>query len=274
MGAWAADFRQKLYECIDSDLASFTRESNLCKAFAVLPAGIIRYIMEFGVKSGHNDTTIGNSIINAAIAFAAMRRLGLLGSILVAGDDLLIAVQSDFDLKALMDCEREFGIVPEAGKFTGPSHVTFCSGIFLGAGNVYVPNPSRLFARLWWGVKPVGDEAAYQRGVARGLLPTCKHVPIVRLLLSRFDSEGAAGQSDKGYKFRLTEYDLGGVDYASFVERYGLSETAVRDCERWLETLPAEPLLLVHPVLERMAEVDFEPVETRHRFWPDLGPHH
>jgi hypothetical protein len=272
LGEMCANFRCRLYAVIDERLAQFARDGNCVSAYGVLPDGIVRYLMEYGVKSGHNDTTLGNSIVNAAIAMAVMKQLGLRGSIIVAGDDLLIAVRSDFDLAAYIAAERAYGIVPEAGKFYSHKHVTFCSGIFLGDSCAYLPTPGRLLKRLWWTTKPPHQTTAYLRGVARGLWPSCHDVPIVRVLLSKFDSAGAAGQTDKGFQYIGVEHDLGDAALAAFAERYDVPVSDVVACEAWLRTLPAEPLILVHPLLERISIVDETDITERAALWPGSGP--
>lgn len=271
MGPWAAHFRHELYDLIDSELRKFAEAGDCIKGFGAFKAGLVRYLMEYGVKSGHYDTTLGNSIINAAIAHAVMLRLGLKGSIIVAGDDLVIAMRSDFDLDEFMRCERQYGIEPEAGKFFSPAHVTYCSGIFVGEDCLYVPTPGRLFQRLWWAVRPPAALEAYKRGVAKGLLPACHDLPVLRIFLSKFDTDGIVGRSDKGYQFIGVDQDLGGVDYLSFSRRYGISEHDLRECEAWLEQLPNTPLLLVHPVLDRIVEVDTVDITQRAAMWPRLG---
>lgn len=274
MGPMAAAFRQRLYKIVDPELAAFAELGNEVDGFGVLPDGVVRYRMCYGVKSGHNDTTLGNSILNAAIAMATMRRLGMRGSIIVAGDDLLIACHGDFDLDAYIRAERDYGIVPEAAKFSSPNDVTFCSGMFFGPTCAYVPIPGRLLKRLWWTTKPPHAVEAYRRGVARGLMPACHDIPIVRQFLAKFDSDGAAGVSDKGYKYIGVHHNLGADTIKVFAARYGVDPDAVRECEEWLRGLPAAPLLLVHPLFDRIFEVDEASIESREKIMhPVRGDH-
>jgi len=120
-----------------------------------------RYRLDGTVKSGHNDTTSGNSIINLLVAASAARSLGLSCRILATGDDLIMEVRRDPGLvlatlcARLMSAERAYGIVPEARLFSSIHDVTFVSGRWLAHGAEYrfVPLAGRLLARLWWTVK-------------------------------------------------------------------------------------------------------------------------
>jgi hypothetical protein len=266
MGRMAAEFKRALYSLCDPRLSDFVESCEKVKAFMCLPAGIFRYVVEYTVKSGHNDTTLGNNIINAAITFAVFKRLGVPCSILVAGDDLLVACYGDVDCGVVMEMEREYGIVPEARVFDHPWQTSFISGIFMDDKDewYFTPTPGRLLHRLWWTANPPAakDVDAYRRGVALGLLPTCGSIPIIRVLLRKFEGSGRVGKSDKGYTFRSSEY--GAVDFVEAMSRrYGLSPRDILECESWMESLPAEPLMLVHPVLDRMLEVDEADIDVR-----------
>jgi len=260
-------FRQDVYRIFDPELAQFANDCDKVKGFAVFPGGLLRYSMEYTVKSGHNDTTLGNSLVNAAIAYAALKRLGLSASILVAGDDLLVALYDPCTVDVLVAAEREYGITPEARVFESFEHVTFISGMWLGDGEKigFVPLPGRLFARLWWTVAPPSHKKSqmYMRGVARGLLPVAGTIPLVRVLLRTFDTHGDAISSDKGKQFQGSKFDFGPGVWSSFERRYGLTTEELMDCESWLRGLPREALILKHHVLDRMAEVDLADVQDR-----------
>jgi hypothetical protein len=273
MQAPHADFRAEVYGAFDPELAAFARSCNIVKGMGVFPGRLLRYAMEYTVKSGHNDTTLGNSLINAAIAYASLNDLGIPGSVLVAGDDLIVACYSNVDCETLMNVEAGYGIQPEARVFTDYRHTTFISGMWISDGERigFVPIPGRLFARLWWTVKPPGKKSLdmYKRGVARGLLTSCGTLPIVRILLRAFDSRGKSITSSKGLVYKDAKYDFGEGIWYSLSLRYALPEIVLRDFEAWLGALPAEPLILVHPVLTRIAEVDLSDISERGRgFWP------
>jgi hypothetical protein len=105
--------------------------------------------------------------------------------------------------------------------------------------------------------------AAYQRGVALGLMPVCGTLPVVRVLLRKFATPGDSLATMKGYAFRAQDVDWADSIWQTLADRYCLPVFALRECEEWLESLPAEPLLLRHPVLDRMVEVDNASLEDR-----------
>jgi len=262
-----AKFRQSIYRAFDAELGDFASSCDKVKGFAVFPGGPLRYKMDYTVKSGHNDTTLGNSLVNAAIAYAAFKRLGLRASILVTGDDLLVAAYDPLQVDTVSTIEAEYGIQPEARVFDDYEQVTFVSGMWISDGTTmgFVPLPGRLFARLWWSVKPPGakNTQPYLRGVSRGLQPVAGTLPLVRVLLAKFDSAGVGARSDKGLQFRGSDFRFGIDIWRAFERRYGLSTDEMMDCEEWLKSLPAKPLLLKHPVLDRLMEVDLADISDR-----------
>jgi len=255
-----SEFKCSLWSHVDEDLTDFIEACLDVKAFGVFAEGLLRYKIKATVKSGHNDTSSGNGFINAAIAYQAFKRLGLKCSIIVAGDDLLVAVYSDFDLVKVMEEESSLGIVPVARKFVSPADVSFISGVWLKNAEeyVFVPKIGRLIKRLWWTTNAPGRKtrAAYVRGVARGLLATCGGIPIIRKFLLKFDSKGEALMTNRYWEYRVKPVVWSEDIWVHMAVRYGVSEQDLRDCEAWLDTLPAEPLLLVHPVLDAIMRVD------------------
>jgi hypothetical protein len=262
-----AEFRQALYGLFDPELALFAKSCDKVKGFAVFPGGLLRYSMDYTVKSGHNDTTLGNSIVNAAIAYAAFLRMGVRASILVAGDDLLVAAYAPVDCKVATQLEAEYGITPEARVFDSYEDVTFISGMWMSdRGRIgFMPLPGRLFARLWWTVSPPSPRKLepYRRGVARGLLPSTHSVPLVRVLLESFDSTGSAIASNKGRQYHDCHFELGTGAWRAMEKRYGITAAEIFECEEYLRSLPREPLLLKHPVLDKLMEVDLADIDTR-----------
>jgi hypothetical protein len=262
-----ADFKTALYAMLDTELADFARKCSVVNGIALVPNETIKYTMSYTVQSGQNDTTLGNSIVNAAIAYAAFKRLGLRGSILVAGDDLLVAGYEPLPGAAIAAAEAEYGITPEARVFEQYKHVTFISGAWFNDGEqmAFLPLPGRLFARLWWTVNPPSKKKTpnYMRGVARGLLPCMATFPVVGTMLKRFDSEGAALDPAKHRVCNETYYAFGRGMYEFVAEKYGITVGELEDLERYLESLPVEPLLLVHPVIDRLMEVDLADIDDR-----------
>jgi hypothetical protein len=218
------------------------------------------YSVSETVQSGHNDTTSGNGFINAGITVEAFSACDIECSIIVAGDDCLVAVYHEYDDDLITRLEAEMGVIPVARKFSSPADVSFISGVWLLNGKrwQFVPKLGRIIARLWWTVNPPGKRtrSAYIRGVARGLLPSCGNLPIVRQFLLKFDTDGEALMTNRYWEYRVKPIEWDESVRRHIAVRYGVSERELAECESFLSRLPAEPLLIVHPVLDRIMEVD------------------
>lgn len=185
------------------------------------------------VKSGHNDTTSGNSLINALISAAVCHELGVGARIIVMGDDMLAAIskRADFD-----SAEARYGIVPESRVFERITDCTFVSSCFVDTarGARFTPLTGRLLARLWWTTKRVSHKSVrdYRYGVALGLASACGGNPFARALgaaaLRHVPVNMRAVQAaldEWKYKTRADEQD----DLtAGIAERYGWSVEQLR----------------------------------------------
>jgi len=141
-----------------------------------------RYTLNGTVKSGHNDTTSGNTLVNLIVVANAMSDLGFRGRCIATGDDLLVqldpssigAAGSAADACAsLLRREGTYGIKPEARWFNDLEDATFVSGRWVrdGVRHRFLPLMGRLAARLWWTVKPPSEKklGAYRYGVASAI---------------------------------------------------------------------------------------------------------
>jgi len=269
MSAPHAEFRCAMYRCVDPALAEFAESCIDVSCYYRSPgrvrARLFKYKVKGTVKSGHNDTTLGNSLVNAAIAVSVFNRLGIACSIMVAGDDLIVAVYGDFDIALVMSMESEMGIRPEARKFTCPEDTSFISGTFVEVptGFVFIPKPGKLLAKLWWTVNPPSRRhvVAYRRGVALGLMPTCRIVPVVREFLRPFATRGETIYSSRGYKYHgvyAPDADLA----PWFHRRYDTNALEVASLENMIRDAPPDAYI-VHPLLERMVAVDLCDIHQR-----------
>lgn len=264
-----AALRTAMYAVVDAALAAFARRCVRVKVVykdaSRRRARYLRYSLLSTVKSGHNDTTLGNSLVNAAIALAVLEELGVRGSILVAGDDLLIALYDWAPPARLLAMEEAFGIKPEARMFADPEDVSFTSGIFVRNGQKFefVPKPGRLLAKLWWTVTPFSPahQAAYRRGVALGLMPSCGDIPIVRSFLRPFANEGPVLMSNRGYKYRTV--GVTGDFEPWFCRRYSTTPAEIFAVESALTRFAGQSVFIVHPLLERIIQVDAADIDRR-----------
>jgi len=257
-----ARLRVRMYREVDPALADFAaacvRVVVTYKDAGRRRSRVLKYKLDSTVKSGHNDTTLGNSLINAAIILAVLEELCIRGSILVAGDDLVVALYDRVALDVLIAAESRFGIRPVARIFDDPEDVSFTSGIFVRhpAGFHFIPKPGKLLAKLWWTVTPVAvrHRRAYSRGVAYGLLPTCRDIPVVRAFLDPFECASASVALGRGYRYRGVgvSHDFMGW----FCRRYSTYPDQVLRLEVDLRARAGQAVFVSHPLLERMILVD------------------
>lgn len=263
------DLKNQLYGVAGQRFLDYVNEQFKVLGTARTPGGTFAYELDGTTKSGHNDTTTGNSIVNAAIAYEAMVTMRLTGRIIVAGDDLLVAVEGDFDEDEFADIERGFGIEPEYAKFKSWSDVSFISGIWMPGrtGFVFCPKPGRLLPRLFWTTKSVSRKKvrAWRHSVASGLRPTCGNLPIIGAWLGKNDPGGTAVEHGKDFHiYRDVHHEVDRHTLEQyFSSRYRVTVEELRECEEWIRNIPIERGLVRHPVLERMADVDNADVDKR-----------
>lgn len=235
------------------------------------PRGVLKYKLRATVKSGHNDTTLGNSLVNAGIAFEAMVALRLQGDIIVAGDDLLVVVDGDFDDIRFSAVESDCGIRPEYRKFDNVADVSFVSGVWfkLPSGCVFCPKPGRLLARLFWTVRPppAKKRQLYLNAVVSGLLPTCHDVPVIADFLRAHFTVGipdVAYVTDKFHWMWSVEQDYNKSDlFEAFCSRYQFHYAEIVDCVALIRSVAGRVGMLSHPVLDRIMEVDLADLADR-----------
>lgn len=269
-------FKRYVYKLMNMD-PSF--ESFVNKSFKVRgtssvkgsQSGVLDYSLFGTVKSGQNDTTLGNGLVNIAIAFEACVALGLKADIIVTGDDLIVVVEGDFDEHKLANVEKQYGIVPEYRKFDEPWQIEFASGVFISdaiLGQVYVPKPGRLLARLFWTVRPPSRKRHrdYVHSVVCGQIPLCGSIPIIGDFLKYNDLGGNLINVSK--KERLSTHVH--FDNASIMnwlfQRYGLYQTDVEELQMLMKVSAGKPVLIKSHLLDRILSVDLCKLPDRFLF--------
>lgn len=264
--------RLAAYDVAGQDFLGFVRAGFSVRARD--PRGAFRYTLEGTVKSGHNDTTLGNSLVNAVIAAIGLLDMRLRGDIIVAGDDLLTVVEGDFDEHALAGVEAACGIKPEYRKFSSPCDVSFISGIWfpLPAGQwLFTPKPGRLLSRLFWTVHPPADKRAaeYRNGIVAGLRGTCGAMPVVGAFLEAHVDATRGSTPNPAWEHRSCLVVESGFFYTrndvfpAFLKRYGLSAEDVDSAEALLRDSAGRTGIVSHPVFDRLMDVDCSDLHDR-----------
>lgn len=266
MGPNQARWRLSLIRMAHSALADKLADGVNVSGFGVFKEGFLAYSVDATVKSGHNDTSLGNSLVNALISVDACVNAKVAASVLVTGDDAIVAIYTRVvNVGEMTSHEVGLGIVPEARVFTSPFSVSFISGVWYPNGNDFVfgPKIGRLLAKLWWTVVPPSPSklAMFRHSVANGLWGTVCGIPILRAWVGGWGWTRETVTRRSVYnKVSITWKE----DLLGFIAlKYGLSGAAIVDCEDWLYSLERKPMLLVHPVITRMMEVDLADVAER-----------
>lgn len=267
MGEKHQRVKNTAYQCAGNDYVDFARHATIVKGFGKFKnAGILKYKLRYTTKSGHNDTTLGNNLVNAAVTWTAFN--GLTCDILIAGDDLLVVVEGDFDEHKIAEEERRCGIKPEYRKFLDVEDTSYISGLFARTpqGYKFIAKPGRLLNLLFWTVHPPSMRPrvlrGYQRGVAKGVMPTMGCVPVVGSWLAKIGDEGFTIK-DRSRR----SYTYGSVVQADFTgwfhRRYGLSVTEVEELEHILTTHATDRVIVKHPNLDLIIRRDADDIADR-----------
>lgn len=264
------EFKMWCYRFADAEILRAIDEG-----FEVSGCGIYRkgytstrlaYTLRGTTKSGHNDTTIGNSLVNAAIAYEAMVRLNLKGDIIVAGDDLLVVVDGDFDADLLAAEESKLGITPEYAKFTHYLDVSFISGIwFKNSDNkfTFTPKPGRLLRKLFWTVNPPTKKKldTYMRSIVVGVRSVVGDMPIINTFLDVH--EPASGEvKTSQYTHLIGTLGPGNIS-EDFKYKYSITDSEILSAEEFLRANRGRVGLIVHPVIDRIVAIDMADVHER-----------
>jgi len=207
-----------LYGMCDKALARHTLKGVDCRGVHQGANGRIEYETDGTVKSGHWDTSVGNSILNIEIAVQAILLLPLrlrpkMVRALVMGDDYLAWLYFDHDVdpvalrQALDDIEKGLGISPKRGIFADLIHASFISLTFYRTmSGTYCPLPKvgRMFSKLFWTVTPLAgrDPARLASGVAHHFYPLYKTWPPMRDFLRHHMQVAPIDCHDVFYQFQ------------------------------------------------------------------------
>jgi hypothetical protein len=265
--------KRHVYKTMNTDprFHSFVESSFKVKGVSATKksqVGHLSYQLNGTVKSGHNDTTLGNGIVNLAIAYEACVELGLKADIIVTGDDLIVVVEGDFDEHKMADIERQHGIVPEYRKFDQPWQIEFASGVFVAdvnLGQVYIPKIGRLLARLFWTVKPPSKKKRkdYIHSVVCGQIPLMGSIPVIGDFLRSNDLGGNLIVISG--KQRLTEsvvFDSNSI-HDWFFMRYGLHHKDIEDLSSLVVESSGHPCFVKSAFADAIMRVDLAKLPDR-----------
>lgn len=230
----------------------------------------VYYKTNDGTGSGRANTTIKNSIINAAIACTALTDHTQF-KIAVNGDDSLIVgdrtyLESNF--MNLTDYATELGFEPVA-RFTIHTHeVDYCSKIPYPAIHpltkqpciVFGPKLGKLLHKIGWNLDKQGVKSQPQ--VMRELMKSAKHIPFIyefaRKVNSRLSNRKFKHVDDPSYWDTDLAYDPDPAVWPLLLEpRYGATRQLLQEFLDVLDTMDDQPLQVIQfPAILRWCEID------------------
>jgi hypothetical protein len=233
------------------------------------------YVLDGTTKSGHNDTSSRNSLVNALITIACLRELGIRAArVIVIGDDQLCVLKQDVDIERLMQLETDCGIEPVAAKFRGEaiSRVEFASDAFAPAivdgvhQYLAIPKLGKQWAKLFWTHRAVPEKLIndYRYSVALGLASLVGRAkPYVTLLRSALELKGRVINTGK-WEYRINNRVEFGPDFDDWLfQRYGVSTAEFDELDETVRSISSDAYLLRHPVLDKIMSVDLADAEDR-----------
>lgn len=251
-----------VYAKIDQTLGEHARSGIKCTGVVCIKKqGTLKYEVDGTTKSGHRDTSSGNSADNMECAVSAVESLPdfLYESIeevegLVMGDDLWLAfllkwpVDTDAFLSAMVAGDQACGIEPEARIFTNVLDTSFISMSFYPAvdGTIIAgPKVGRMLSGLYWTHQPVHPKLhqKYITAVSQVFLHLFGDCPLVGRLLRqhinrRLIATAFLEDFDKKQAYWASQFVTEGhVDWDQyFTMRYGLLPGWHKPAERAMRT--------------------------------------
>lgn len=265
-----------LAQMCDERLAAFMAAAVHSRGWIRSKGGTtIEYSSTYTTKSGHNDTTSSNTLINAVITGNAMLRVGVKGYVIVAGDDMLMAItdmggkSSEQVKRELMEAERRQGITPKAIILGDIGAAGFVSACFLKTpkGRRACPLLARQLTKLWSTTTRMPDKAVerYKDGVGCCFRPF-RNVPIIGPLFQGYGRDAGfvpPGDRDFGSGRWFDSTDI--VEdreqgfqalESRYVDQLGVTSGELRALDEFIMTLPPGPAACSHPVANRLIKLD------------------
>jgi hypothetical protein len=212
---------------------------DVCKGTA---RGGTRYSVPYTMQSGMPDTSVGDTIVNAAMKYY-IHGVGRPWICIACGDDsVTVTLESEVTrlggVQGLTTSYSAMGMDVEVLLRSEPLDVGFCSSRFYPHKGSYVlmPKPGRLLSKIGWDMKDrsVSNQYAWARGVGKTLEWYGQIDPLMGALGKCFLRSCGLGkiiQERQEYKIQLAhehDTDWRGVSLY-YAHHYGMSPGQVRD---------------------------------------------
>jgi hypothetical protein len=239
--------------------------------------GKIKYKCEGTRKSGDQNTSVGNTIINGVVnLYLVCQALDISDPTLVPmrgvflGDDgymLMKRHDADRVMQIAQDYYCSLGLKAKCRRVL-LHEAEFCSSIFVPTQDGYIltPKPGRLMAKLFYSQKRLKPtkQAAWARGNVLGLINDVAHVPwlnvVFRHVLECTADVNALYDRQKLHQHRFyaeRQHRPCGSSFEYYANRYGVERWLIEDfCSWYGDRKPVWQCFLSHPLLRIVHEVD------------------
>lgn len=171
-----------------------------------------KYSIPYTMQSGWPDTSVGDTLVNAAMKHS-IHGSGKLWVAIICGDDsVTVTTKRELErlggIDAIIRAYADFGMEVEAKVSIDPLDVEFCSGRFYPAGETMVlfPKPGRILSKMCWDQKlrSPKQRELWLRGITATLENFGRIDPLLGALgarLRRFVGEGEE-KYDDGWEYK------------------------------------------------------------------------
>lgn len=255
----------------------------ICYTKGYMPKGVV-YEVPATRKSGFQDTTLGNTILNGVSQLMAMCHI--LKSdleqlqfypirMIVLGDDMYMLTTKQIANEFASSNYLENLGWDVKKKVCEPYEATFCSSVFMPSeqGTILTGLPGRMFAKTFCKMNRLHNkhqQKYYCNVVAKGIICDNSHNPLVHGFLNRLISLTQVSKPKhtgfmKDWFYRHT-IDSAGIElrptpevFEFIANRYGISIGEIIDLHNYLTKIPYFQAGIRHSVLDKIISVDLEP---------------
>jgi hypothetical protein len=209
----------------------------------------------------------------------------------VLGDDNFAFVHPEKAGKfeeSISDWLVALGFLPKLHRRDHWMELEFCSGRFWPStsGIVWGPKIGRVLAKTFWSLQQFRssfEAARWLRGVALGMLRDTAHIPVLRVIIRHtlHLTGGVPARAIVDKHKPHAEFESEAVDesFEMMARLYQLTPYDVADLERRIASVEELPVLVEHPALTAILDVDVPSREEDHArmdqpaWWLDMDRH-
>jgi hypothetical protein len=218
----------------------------------------IQFIVDFILGSGKTSTSFDSFLRNLVFCYFVFPGLRTgTEAASINGDDGLGMSSIQYDASYFMEKALLLGFEIEIYVTTNLADVEFCQTVpwQTDNGTIWGPKIGRVLSRLPWSIEPSESDP---RGVAKGMMVSCSHVPFLRVYLKRI-SDLAPNVDEVDYKYHIRsteEHEADDSTFAFLFQRYGLTRNDEVLFEQFLSNIHGLKLATHWPMLQRLVDID------------------